>query len=106
MKTFLHLLALGVLGACFSGPLSWACNVPVFRYALERWPADMYEVVVLHDGELSSADKDRLETMQQSRRESAPANFVARAVQISDVNDDLLHELWNNRTHTDRHVRR
>ena len=26
-----------------------ACQVPVFRYALERWPADNYELVVLHD---------------------------------------------------------
>ena len=27
-----------------------ACNVPVFRYALERWPADRYEVTVFHRG--------------------------------------------------------
>ena len=25
-----------------------ACNVPVFRYALERWAADAYELVVFH----------------------------------------------------------
>ncbi len=25
-----------------------ACNVPVFRYALERWEADHYEIVVFH----------------------------------------------------------
>ena len=25
--------------------VAFACNVPVFRYALERWPADLYEVV-------------------------------------------------------------
>lgn len=26
----------------------YACAVPVFRYALERWPADYYEAVVIH----------------------------------------------------------
>jgi len=26
----------------------FACAVPVFRYALERWPADYYEAVVIH----------------------------------------------------------
>lgn len=25
---------------------AWACNVPVFRYALERWPADTYLITV------------------------------------------------------------
>lgn len=28
----------------------FACHVPVFRYALERWPADSYRVTVIHRG--------------------------------------------------------
>jgi hypothetical protein len=32
-----------------------ACSVPVFRYALERWPAARYEVIVLCDGPLDRA---------------------------------------------------
>jgi hypothetical protein len=34
-------------------PPARACSVPVFRYALERWPASPYEVVVMHRGPLS-----------------------------------------------------
>lgn len=35
------------------------CNVPVFRYALERWPSDDYQLVVYHKGQLpEQADKD------------------------------------------------
>ena len=31
----------------------WACNVPVFRYALEHWRSDPYQVVFFHRGELT-----------------------------------------------------
>ena len=31
-----------------------ACSVPVFRYALERWPADAYRLVIFHNGPLSA----------------------------------------------------
>jgi hypothetical protein len=34
-----------------------ACAVPVFRFALERWPADLYEVDVFHRGELTAAER-------------------------------------------------
>ena len=31
---------------------AYACSTPVFRYALERWPADFYEGVLVHRGEI------------------------------------------------------
>ena len=34
-----------------------ACNVPVFRYALERWHADPYEVILFHDRPLSPKEQ-------------------------------------------------
>lgn len=34
-----------------------ACSVPVFRYALERWPADAYLVYLFHAGQLPPADE-------------------------------------------------
>lgn len=43
MRCLLPCLLLGTVTA-------WACSVPVFRYALERWPADAYTAVVLHRG--------------------------------------------------------
>ncbi len=37
------------IGLCVLLPVCvYACAVPVFRYALERWPADYYEAVVIH----------------------------------------------------------
>jgi len=37
-----------------------ACNVPVFRYALERWPADVYQAVVYHQ---QQADLRAIDTL-------------------------------------------
>lgn len=34
-----------------------ACSVPVFRYALEHWPADNFEAVVYHRGVLSETQQ-------------------------------------------------
>ena len=33
-----------------SGSVASACDVPVFRYALERWPPDLYEIIIFHQG--------------------------------------------------------
>ena len=40
--------------------LAWACSVPVFRYALELWPPDEYEVVLFHEGPLTEEQKQLL----------------------------------------------
>ena len=45
-----------------------ACSVPVFRYALERWPADLFEVDVFYRGTLTAdrrAIVSRLEDQSQ-----------------------------------------
>lgn len=34
-----------------------ACSVPIFRYALEHWPADHFEAVVYHRGTLSETQQ-------------------------------------------------
>jgi len=77
------------------GTAAIACNVPVFRYALERWPADLYEVVILHDGALSPTDSARIETLRNSETGSpASANFHVRSIEIGSSEDPALKELW------------
>ena len=44
--------------------LVWACSVPVFRYALELWPPDEYEVVLFHQGSLTEEQKQLLEKIK------------------------------------------
>ncbi|MCI0642054.1 MAG: hypothetical protein L0Y72_03345 [Gemmataceae bacterium] len=36
---------------------SFACNVPVFRYALERWQPEPYQLLVYHRGPLTEAEE-------------------------------------------------
>ena len=51
MKRVVPLLIAGCVA--LSATPSWACSVPVYRYALERWWPDPYEVIVFHRGELT-----------------------------------------------------
>src|SRR2546421_11464247 len=48
-----------------------ACSVPVFRYALERWPADRFSGVVFVDGKLNDAQDELLASIV--RAADAPA---------------------------------
>lgn len=41
-----------------------ACSVPVFRYALERWTPDLFEVSVFYRGILDEADARRLDQLE------------------------------------------
>jgi hypothetical protein len=44
----------------------WACNVPVFRYALERWPASPYVAVIIADKPLTSDEKQAMEMLEKA----------------------------------------
>lgn len=50
------------------GSVAIACNIPVFRYALERWRPDACEVIVFHEGELKP---DELSTLAKLERSAA-----------------------------------
>ncbi len=41
-----------------------ACSIPVFRYALERWAADLFEVSVFYEGPLPDAQMQRLNQLE------------------------------------------
>ena len=62
-----------------------ACNVPVFRYALERWPASPYEVIVFHRDPLTDEQQKTLEWLERSSASEIPyANFVLHKADLSD----------------------
>ena len=52
---YLGLLVLTALLAV--APRARACQTPVFRYALEKWPGDDYLLMIYHDKPLSPDDK-------------------------------------------------
>ena len=64
--------------------VSSACSTPVFRYALERWQPDNYEVVVLHRQPLTVAQNELLETLQRAvDNENSPANVTVRTIDLT-----------------------
>ncbi|MFH1299841.1 MAG: hypothetical protein ABIK07_02175 [Planctomycetota bacterium] len=86
---------LTVVGVLLTSTLIWACSVPVFRYALERWPADKYNVVVFYRGELNPEQQkivsqfDKAGTISQQA-----ANVELRLIDLDSkpAPDDV--ELW------------
>ena len=44
-----------------------ACQVPVFRYALERWQPDHYQLVIVHDGNLTDEEQANLTYLEENR---------------------------------------
>lgn len=62
-------LSLFAIVLTLSVTVAWACQVPVFRFALERWEADTYSVVITpgSGGELSSDEEEVLEFLESVR---------------------------------------
>jgi hypothetical protein len=58
-----------------------ACNVPVFRYALEHWNPDAYRGVVFHRGPLSESLQTKLKAFPPGDPASS-ANLSVRAVDL------------------------
>jgi len=60
-----------------------ACDVPVFRYALERWPVETYEVTVYHRGPLARQKSEVVETLKNHSQALVPySNFIVRDVDL------------------------
>jgi hypothetical protein len=73
----------GLIGLIFLGILAGglACQVPVFRFALERWETDSYTIVIVPGarGELSPAEEKIREFLQSKGSvEALPVNLNVR----------------------------
>jgi hypothetical protein len=70
-----------------------ACDVPVFRYALERWNPDPYVAVVFHRATLTSDQQALVESMQKASRDRT-ANLVVRKADVGGAMSGPFHALW------------
>jgi hypothetical protein len=72
-----------------------ACDVPVFRYAMERWHVDVYEIVMFHDGPLKTEDTSTVSWLLQHSYDNNPsANFLVTVVDLSTEVDGSMRALW------------
>ncbi len=74
----------------------WACNVPVFRYALERWQPEPYEAVIFHRGPLSDADRAAVAALEKAREE-LHANLNVALADVDFPLGRLPAKLWKDR---------
>lgn len=70
--------ALACLAVCLSAAVANACSVPVFRYALERWPSCPYEVTVTHREPLTDEEKALVDRLRELSVEAGEPNGLLR----------------------------
>ena len=74
-----RLLALLLLIPAVGAAPERTCNIPVFRYALERWAAAPYEVVAYHRGPLGEEGKAALNALREGG-----ANVAVDRIDVSE----------------------
>ena len=80
---------------CLATAISYACSVPVFRYALEKWESDPYEILVFHRGELTGDLKTWSERFGSNHLpEDEHANIRIKAVNLDDKPHADLLTIW------------
>lgn len=79
-------LTLGAVFVASVGSIASACNVPVFRYALERWRPDPFRLTLFHRGQLSPTEQQLLARLAE-RLESAAANVVVAVVDLAEATE-------------------
>ncbi len=84
-----------VVAVALTATIAIACNVPVFRYALERWRPDLCQVIVFHDAEFSEAQETILRSLEKDAIDNGgTANAEIVRSHIGSDKDVQRRELW------------
>lgn len=86
-------IVLATLLGC--GGMACACNVPVYRYALERWHPDPYRVTLFHRGDLTESQHALLRPLEEGSSGEGSANVVHRLVNVDEINDDADQAMFD-----------
>ena len=90
VRTLIVALAIGLLAAA-----AGACDVPVFEYAMENWPADSYELVIFHNGKPAGEAAAILDLLNKACDASAGGpNINIRLVDPSADMDEATRQVW------------
>jgi hypothetical protein len=72
-----------------------ACQVPVFRYSLERWNPDQYRFLVLTDGEPDEHSRVALKVLSSTSEPSGESGDATVAIHdVRTADDPFLRRLW------------
>lgn len=71
-----------------------ACNIPVFRYALERWSSDEIKVTVFHDSSLLAKQLSSIDSLRSAATSGGGnANILVETVSTESI-PRTLQSLW------------
>ena len=76
-----------------AAPNGWACNIPVFRYALERWKPDPCEVIVFVDKPLSGQHRSIIDGIA-GEIDRSHANIKLTTVNVQSSPDAAEVQIW------------
>ena len=79
------------LGLVLAGSVL-ACQVPVFRYALERWDSDRYRVIILSEGVVENTVKEQL--LPLTGTPGSPGHANVRVHDVATDQDPFVRQLW------------
>jgi hypothetical protein len=78
-----------------SATVAIACNVPVFRYALERWRPDLCQVIVFREEKLTALDELQMIWLEEeTTAKGGYANAEITQSQVGSETDRGRKELW------------
>ena len=103
-RTALIARLMAALSICvMSASASLACNIPVFRYALERWQPDNCEMIVFHHGPLDQEQQQWLAQLKQEQLGRGDDN--SSSLTLSDLSSPTpAHTgLWDSIKKTAKH---
>lgn len=95
MRTVRTFLACSVIASAVLviPPPAHACNVPLFRYALERWQPDAYRFVIIHEGPLAGLMNIEHLTWYTDQSKPTP-NFMVDKLDLNKVSADDRDKLF------------
>ncbi len=93
---------LGVVVAAVSWGIAlagWACETPVYRYAMYRWPPTDYEAFYFHRGPVSETDQTVQAALVERDKEGVAPNLSITSVDLErkdalEVLPDSVRKIW------------
>jgi hypothetical protein len=79
-----------VIACIIASAAAFACDTPVYQWAMDNWQADAYELVVFHTGALTPADQGIVDGLS----ENSQANLSVRTIDVSRDMDEHVRSLW------------
>ena len=75
---------------------AFACQVPVFRFALERWEADDYRIVVFEKGPRTADTEALIDRLQRASRQNEDSRGTSNIlIEVADVDNLTEAQQWS-----------